>query len=173
MEYFNNYQQRKKDQINDYKDVLQEVYNNYMVARATAKQPDSNITSTSKDKFKQFSKVSTNYRRAKKLRFKTKQERQTNSAVPKQNKHVNNPIHQQWNRRFEYPILYQIAMDIFSIPVISSKYERVFSQLRRLITFERTRLGDDTIESDECQKHWLTSGCLTLKDSDDEGDSEP
>jgi len=47
-----------------------------------------------------------------------------------------------------------------------------FRQLRRLITFERARLGDDTIESDECQKHWLASGCLALKDIDDEDDNE-
>jgi hypothetical protein len=64
-------------------------------------------------------------------------------------------------------------MDIFSIPAMSSECEGVFSELRRLITFERTRLGDDTIESDECQKHWLASGCLALKDSDDEDDSGP
>jgi hypothetical protein len=64
-------------------------------------------------------------------------------------------------------------MDIFSIPAMSSECERVFSQLRRLITFERTRLGDTTLESDECQKHWLARGCLTLKDTDDEDDSEP
>ena len=70
-------------------------------------------------------------------------------------------------------ILCQIAMDIFSIPAMSSECGRVFSQLRRLITFERTRLGDTTIESDECQKHWLASGCLKLKDTDDEDDSEP
>jgi hypothetical protein len=57
---------------------------------------------------------------------------------------------------------------------MSSECERVFSQLRRSITFERTGLGDITIESDECQKHWLASGCLTLKDTDDdEDDSEP
>jgi len=64
-------------------------------------------------------------------------------------------------------------MDIFFIPAMSSECGRVFSQLRRLITFERTRLGDTTIESDECQKHWLASGCLKLKDTDDEDDSEP
>ena len=56
-------------------------------------------------------------------------------------------------------------MDIFSIPEMGSECERVFSQFCRLITFERTRLGDDTIESDECQKHWLASGCLALSDT--------
>ena len=64
-------------------------------------------------------------------------------------------------------------MDIFSIPAMSSECERVFSQLRRLITFERTRLGDDTVESDEYQKHWLASGCLALKDNDGDSNSEP
>jgi hAT family C-terminal dimerisation region len=117
--------------------------------------------------------VSTSGGRVKKLRLETEWERWTNSAVPKQDKHVKNPIRWWWNRRFEYPVLYRIAMDIFSIPAMSSECERVFSQLRRLITFERTRLGDDTVESDECQKHWLASGCLALKDSDGDSDSEP
>jgi hypothetical protein len=104
--------------------------------------------------------------------IETEWERWINSAVPKQDKHVKNPIGWWWNRRFEYPVFYRIVMDIFSIPAMSSECERVFSQLRRLITFERTRLGDDTVESDECQKHWLARGCLAFKDSDDEGDSE-
>jgi hypothetical protein len=63
-------------------------------------------------------------------------------------------------------------MYIFSISAMSSKCERVFLQLHRLITFECTRLGDDTIESDECQKYWLASGCLALKDSDDENEDD-
>ena len=63
-------------------------------------------------------------------------------------------------------------MDIFSILVISSEYERIFSQLRFLIIFEQTCLGDATIESDECQKYWLASSYLVLKDSNDEDNSE-
>jgi len=35
------------------------------------------------------------------------------------------------------------------------------------------KAGCATIESDECQKHWLASGCLALEGSDDEGDIEP
>jgi hypothetical protein len=99
------------------------------------------ITSTSEDEFEQFGKVSIGGRRVKKLRLETKWERWTNSAIPKKDNNVKNPIRWWWDRRFEYPILYQIAMDIFSIPAMSSECERVFSQLRRLITFERTRLG--------------------------------
>ena len=45
MEYFNNCWWRKKDWIDDCKDVLQEAYNNYAAARATAEQPDDNTTS--------------------------------------------------------------------------------------------------------------------------------
>ena len=172
MEYFNNCWWRKKGWIDDCKDALQEAYNEYAAARVTTEQPDD-TTSNSEDEFEQFGKVSTGSRRAKKLCLETEWERWTNSAVPKQDKHIRNPIHWWWDRRFEYPLLYRIAMDIFSIPAMSSECERVFSQLRRLITFERTRLGDDTIESDECQKHWLASGCLALKDSDEEDDSGP
>ena len=172
MQYFNNCWWRKKDWIDDCKDVLREVYNNYATVEAAVEQPDNNTSSTFEDEFEQFGKVSTDGRRVKKLHLETEWECWTNSAIPKQDKDVKNPIHWWWNRRFEYPVLYRIAMDIFSIPAMSSECERVFSQLHRLITFERTRLGDATIESDECQKHWLASGCLALKDSDDEDNSE-
>lgn len=118
--------------MDDCKDVLQEVYASYAAADAAAERPDDNPTSTSNDEFEQLGKVSTSGGRVKKLRLETEWERWINSAVLKQDKHVKNPIRWWWNRRFEYPVLYQIAMDIFSI------------------TFERTRLGDATVESDEC-----------------------
>jgi hypothetical protein len=52
-----------------------------------------------------------------------------------------------------YLVLAKMAFDIFSIPAMSSVYDRVFSQSKRLITEERNRLGAATIEADVCQKN--------------------
>ena len=51
-----------------------------------------------------------------------------------------------------------MAMDILSIPVMSDEPERVFSEGRQTISWERTQLGAETIEKIECLKHWRRSG---------------
>ena len=68
---------------------------------------------------------------------------------------VSDPIAWWAERRAEYPVLSKIAMDIFSIPAMSAEPERIFSQLKRIVTADRNSLGDDVIEAIECQKHWL------------------
>jgi hypothetical protein len=62
--------------------------------------------------------------------------------------------------RILYPTLAKIALDLFSIPAMSSACERVFSQAKKIVTDERNRLSADTIEADQCQKWWLLKGLL-------------
>ena len=76
---------------------------------------------------------------------------------------VDNPLNWWWQRRAEYPLLSQLAINILSIPAMSAEPERVFSSAGKLITKERNRLNDDVVEADECQKHWLLSGLLNTK----------
>ena len=56
--------------------------------------------------------------------------------------------------RVLYPILAKIALDLFSIPAMSSACERAFSQTKKVVTDERNKLAADTIEADQCQKWW-------------------
>lgn len=44
---------------------------------------------------------------------------------------------------------------LFSIPAMSSEFERVFGQTKRIITDERNSLSNETVESVECQKNWM------------------
>ena len=60
-----------------------------------------------------------------------------------------------------YPTLAKIALNMFSIPAMSSACERAFSQAKKIITNERNRLLADTIEADQCQKWWLIKGLLS------------
>ncbi|KAJ0126753.1 hypothetical protein HZ326_30141 [Fusarium oxysporum f. sp. albedinis] len=59
-----------------------------------------------------------------------------------------------------YPHLHRLAVNIFSIPVMSAGAERVFSGARRTITWDRSRLSVKTIEYTECLKHWIKNGLL-------------
>lgn len=67
-----------------------------------------------------------------------------------------------WHRhRHEYPVLYKMALDLFSIPGMSSECERVFSQTKKFVTDERNKLSPETIEADQLQKHWLRTGLVS------------
>ena len=73
---------------------------------------------------------------------------------------VANPL-EWWSRhQLEYPVLYRMALDLFSIPGMSAECERVFSQTKKMITDERNRLAPDIVEADQLQKHWLMRGLV-------------
>ncbi|KAL3957309.1 hypothetical protein ACCO45_007887 [Purpureocillium lilacinum] len=62
-----------------------------------------------------------------------------------------------WTReeqRMEYPRLHKMAIDVLSIAPMSDKAERVFSGARRTVSFDRARLGAETIEMTECLGNW-------------------
>ena len=62
---------------------------------------------------------------------------------------------------FEYPQLRRLAQDIFSIPPMSDEPERVFSSTRRIISWDRARLNDDTLQQLQCIKHWKQNGHIS------------
>ena len=71
------------------------------------------------------------------------------------------PVLEWWSQeqqRKRFPRLSRLARDIFSIPPMSDEPERIFSSARRVISWDRTRLGDSAIENVACLKHWVTNG---------------
>ena len=56
-----------------------------------------------------------------------------------------------------YPSLSWMVIDILSIPAMS---ERVFSGTRRIISWQRMRLGVKIIEAEEYLKLWIKSGII-------------
>jgi len=72
----------------------------------------------------------------------------------------------QWwcqdSQKKRWPNLSLMGIDILSIPAMSAEPERVFSGARRTISWERARLGAETIEKLECLKHWERSSILDL-----------
>lgn len=57
-----------------------------------------------------------------------------------------------------------MANDVFSIPVMPSEAEGVFSEAKHTISDERLSLHIDTIEALECLKSWFGAGIFTQKD---------
>ena len=79
-----------------------------------------------------------------------------------------------WTRqeqRDRFPLLSRMAIDIFSIPAMSSEPERVFSGAKHTISEQRNRLKASTIEELECLKSWFRLGIFTEADLHDAGAS--
>ena len=110
-----------------------------------------------------FGTVASTNRPRKKQKIESEWERYINEVITNEDEKVIDLIRWWWARREAYPILSKLAIDILSIPAMSAEPERVFSSTKKLITDERNRLGDETVEADECQKHWLLSGILNVK----------
>jgi hAT family C-terminal dimerisation region len=59
--------------------------------------------------------------------------------------------------------LLQQAFDLLSIPAMSAEIERVFNSARRLITSDRNRLNDDTIEYPEPLRYWWNHNIIAQR----------
>jgi hypothetical protein len=55
----------------------------------------------------------------------------------------------------QFPVLSRMALDLFSIPLMSAECERVFSAAKNLISDKRNRMKDDIIEVCTVLRHWL------------------
>jgi len=69
---------------------------------------------------------------------------------------VDDPL--EWWRQHQsaLPRLSKMAFDVLSIPATSCEIERVFSQSKLVISSQRTRLLDDTVELLVCLKQWFS-----------------
>jgi hypothetical protein len=54
----------------------------------------------------------------------------------------------------EYPRLRKMVVNILSTAPLSDKAERVISGARRIISYDRARLGAEMIEMTECLGSW-------------------
>ena len=73
------------------------------------------------------------------------------------------PIKYWWSQRHNYPRLARFALDMFSIPAMSSEPERVFSVAGQLIRPNRARLNADIIGAALCLKSWDEMGAINWR----------
>jgi hypothetical protein len=59
--------------------------------------------------------------------------------------------------------LSQLAISVFSFSSMSDEAERIFSEARRTIFWERSRLQSDIIETTECAHHFLKAEISSYK----------
>jgi hypothetical protein len=69
-------------------------------------------------------------------------------------KRVDNILQWWRDHEAEYPHLARMAFDLLSIPAMAAECERTFSLAKLLITQQRNRMNEDTIEATQCLKNW-------------------
>ena len=119
------------------------------------KRRDSDSSSSGEDGFLNHGTLSAAHRARKKRKVASELDRYTEFAPTWEEEQIVNPLAWWQGQKSNYPILYRMAMDIFSIPAMSSEIERKFSSADDTITDDRNRLADETIEAIELQKDWL------------------
>ncbi|KAK2926590.1 HAT, C-terminal dimerization domain [Fusarium oxysporum f. sp. vasinfectum] len=75
---------------------------------------------------------------------------------------VDDPIQSWLLRRRQYPRLSRMAIDLFSIPAMSSEPERIFSLAGQMVTPQRGRLKADLIGTAQCISSWEESGVIQI-----------
>ena len=73
--------------------------------------------------------------------------------------HIESPFQYWLNVKSTNPLA-QIALDIFSIPVISADSECLFSSSKYVLRDTRNRLKCDALEALECLKSWAQERIL-------------
>lgn len=121
------------------------------------KRRDSD-SSSGEEGFNFHGMLSSEYRARKRQKLRSELERFTEYTPTKAEQRIVNPLAYWQGLKLTYPILYRMAMDLFSIPAMSSECEREFSSADDVITDDRNRLADETIEALELQKNWLNKG---------------
>ena len=75
---------------------------------------------------------------------------------------VDDPIRYWLLRTRQFPRLSRMAIDLFSIPAMSSEPERIFSLAGQMVTAQRGRLKADLIGAAQCVASWEKSGVIQI-----------
>ena len=79
--------------------------------------------------------------------------------------YIDNPIQWWKDREVIFPNLSRFALDMLTIPAMSSESERVFSKAGYSLAPRRSGLEADILEASECLRSWLTKGVVVLNET--------
>jgi hypothetical protein len=71
-----------------------------------------------------------------------------------------NPLEYWSAKRFEYPRVAKMAIDVLSVPAMAAECERAFSSAGSMVSPQRTRLDASTIAVTQTVRSWLKAGLL-------------
>ncbi|KAF4944942.1 hypothetical protein FGADI_12324 [Fusarium gaditjirri] len=71
-----------------------------------------------------------------------------------------NPLEYWSAKRFEYPRVAKMAIDVLSVPAMAAECERAFPSAGSMVSPQRTRLDASTIAVTQTVRSWLKAGLL-------------
>ncbi|WKT53980.1 HAT, C-terminal dimerization domain [Fusarium oxysporum f. sp. vasinfectum] len=71
-----------------------------------------------------------------------------------------NPLEYWSAKRFEFPRVAKMAIDVLSVPAMAAERERAFSSAGSMVSPQRTRLDASTIAVTQTVRSWLKAGLL-------------
>ncbi|KAG7425161.1 hypothetical protein Forpi1262_v013723 [Fusarium oxysporum f. sp. raphani] len=71
-----------------------------------------------------------------------------------------NPLEYWSAKRFKYPRVAKMAIDVLSVPAMAAECERAFSSAGSMVSPQRTRLDASTIAVTQTVRSWLKAGLL-------------
>ena len=84
------------------------------------------------------------------------------AATPKELSSKESPVPYWLSKRQDWPHLARLALDVYSVPVMSDEPERVFSITGAAITPRRRLLKSDKIGYLMCLKAWIKAGVVSF-----------
>lgn len=83
------------------------------------------------------------------------------SKREKNDRYIKNPLQWWRDNHMKYPILSQMAFDLFGCPAMSSACERAFSKAGGVLNTQRPRLSAEMGEAQLLIASWIKSGIIT------------
>ena len=151
--------------VQEAKDIVQRLWDTeYRDLQITVSSPEGPVVKMRKTKLSSFDKYRNTYRQSHVWSQSDEYTRwQANTSSSE--RHITDPIEYWVLKRFEYPRLSRMALDVMTVPTMSSECERLFSAASLMVTPLRNRLDAGTIGLIQTLRSWLRAGIIEEVDS--------
>jgi hypothetical protein len=137
----------------------------YRDLQITVTSPEGPVVKRRKTTLSSFDRYRNRYRQSQPSAAQADEYIRWQASVSGSDKDVADPVEYWVLKRFEYPRLSRMALDVMTVPAMSSECERLFSATGLMVTPLRNRLDAGTIGLIQTLRSWLRAGIIEDADS--------
>jgi hypothetical protein len=152
--------------VDEAKDIVQRLWETeYRDLQITVTSPEGPVVKRRKTTLSSFDRYRNRYRQSQPSAAQADEYIRWQASVSGSDKDVADPVEYWILKRFEYPRLSRMALDVMTVPAMSSECERLFSATGLMVTPLRNRLDAGTIGLIQTLRSWLRAGIIEDVDS--------
>lgn len=152
--------------VQEAKDIVQRLWDaEYRDLQITISSPEGPVVKMRKTKLSSFDKYRNTYRQSQLAWSQSDEYTRWQANTSSSERDITDPIEYWILKRFEYPRLSRMALDVMTVPAMSSECERLFSATGLMVTPLRNRLDAGTIGLIQTLRSWLRAGIVEDVDS--------